>query len=251
MIPSESVSHPFPQVPIPAELLAVADGPIELVWLNDAGGYTARVDGVVGLGAGSYYVKWNPRDTGLSLATEAKRMEWLTTTDHPTARVVDFRDSAQGELLISEDLGATSAVFPEWVRQPDIALRAIAEGLRRLHRLPPDGCPFSWSAESRLDSITNEETRERLSDVPPIDRLVVCHGDACAPNTLVNRDGSFAATIDLENLGVADRWADLAVTIMSLDWNYPQYDQKVFWETYGVEPDLERMAYYRALWDAE
>lgn len=236
---------------MPKELLALADGPIELVWLNDAGGYTARMDGVIGLGPGSYYVKWNPRSTSLSLAAAAKRMEWLEATGHPTARVVDLRRSEGGELLISEDLEATSAVFPEWVQQPDIALRAVAEGLRRLHSLPTENCPFSWSVEERLKSVADRETREKLRDAPDIDRLVVCHGDACAPNTLINQDGSFAATIDLENLGVADRWADLAVAVMSFDWNYPRYDQTVFWETYGAELDPKRMEYYRALWDAE
>ena len=46
---------------------------------------------------------------------------------------------------------------------------------------------------------------------PRIDRLVVCHGDACAPNTLLHDDGRFAAHVDLGSLGVADRWADIAV----------------------------------------
>jgi kanamycin kinase len=28
-----------------------------------------------------------------------------------------------------------------------------------------------------------------VTGAPLIDRLVVCHGDACAPNTLINDDG--------------------------------------------------------------
>ena len=56
---------------------------------------------------------------------------------------------------------------------------------------------------------------------PPIDRLVVCHGDACAPNTLIDDDGRCCGHVDLDALGVADRWADLAVATMSLEWNYP------------------------------
>ena len=47
-----------------------------------------------------------------------------------------------------------------------------------------------------------------------IDRLVVCHGDACAPNTLLD-DGTVAAHVDLGALGLADRWADLAVAAWS------------------------------------
>ena len=45
---------------------------------------------------------------------------------------------------------------------------------------------------------------------PALD-LVVCHGDACNPNFLLADDGNFTGYVDLGGLGVADRWADLAV----------------------------------------
>ena len=51
---------------------------------------------------------------------------------------------------------------------------------------------------------------ELAADIPPVDRLVVCHGDACAPNTLLTDDGRWSGHVDLGQLGVADRWADLA-----------------------------------------
>src|SRR6185436_6775330 len=84
-----------------------------------------------------------------------------------------------------------------------------------------------------------------LLDHPPIDRLVVCHGDACAPNTLLDDDGEWSAHVDLGDLGVADRWADLAVATWSTEWNYgPGYDGLVY-VGYGIAPDAERIAYYR------
>ena len=61
---------------------------------------------------------------------------------------------------------------------------------------------------------------ERLADLPPDDVLVACHGDACAPNTLIGDDGRWTAHVDLGCLGAADRWADLAVASWSLTWNY-------------------------------
>jgi kanamycin kinase len=53
-------------------------------------------------------------------------------------------------------------------------------------------------------------------------------------------------------LGVADRWADLAVATLSLSWNYPGrlWDAE-FFASYGVEPDPARIDYYRRLWQAE
>lgn len=50
---------------------------------------------------------------------------------------------------------------------------------------------------------------------------------------------------------MADRWADLAVMSLSLEWNYTGYDEADFWNAYGLEPDKQRIAYYRALWNAE
>lgn len=77
----------------------------------------------------------------------------------------------------------------------------------------------------------------------------MCHGDACVPNTLLHDNGAFAAHVDLGSLGVADRWADLAVAAWSTEWNYgPGFDETVY-AAYGIAADRERIAYYRLLWD--
>ena len=76
--------------------------------------------------------------------------------------------------------------------------------------LPVDSCPFSWAAEDRLVGIRRQvsdgrlgqacwpsareplsagRALELLADIPPADLLVVCHGDSCAPNTLLTGDG--------------------------------------------------------------
>jgi kanamycin kinase len=89
-----------------------------------------------------------------------------------------------------------------------------------------------------------------LAPPPPIDRLVVCHGDTCAPNTLIDDDGRFSANVDFGRLGAADRWADLAVATMSIGWNCGNVDEQLLWDAYGIEPDKDRIEYYRALWNA-
>ncbi len=111
--------------------------------------------------------------------------------------------------LHTAGLPGRSAVDPHWVAESaDRGARDQASGCALLHdRLPLDDCPFGpppWVT----------------AIAPPIDRLVVCHGDACAPNTLIDDDGRFYGHVDLGDLGVADRWADLAVATLSLSWNY-------------------------------
>ncbi|MFT4147469.1 MAG: aminoglycoside 3'-phosphotransferase [Micrococcaceae bacterium] len=246
-----SLSRPFPTAAIPEQLSRIAKDHMKLVWINELGGTTAYFNGIKGLAEGNYYAKWNPKSSGLSLETEVEKSYWLASTGHPTSHIVDFQKYHDGELLITQDEGATSAVFPQWVQQPQKALTAIAQGLRLLHSLPAENCPYTWSLEERLKEVKDDSKRTQLKNTAPeIDKMVVCHGDACAPNTLLNKDGKFAATIDVEQLGVADRWADLAVATMSLTWNYSEYDETIFWESYGLEPDNDRIEYYRALWNA-
>jgi kanamycin kinase len=223
--------------------LAGAD--VTLVWLNEAGGLTGRVDG-----ADPRYIKWNPAGSGESLAAEADRLRWLEGK-HPAPAVVDLVDANGAELLMTSALPGISAVDDVWVERPDDAIRAIAGGLRLLHALPVNDCPFDWGVAARIGEAEANglSVPAPLRDPPTVDRLVVCHGDPCAPNTLIGERGQFVANVDFGRLGVADRWADLAVATMSLDWNYDGYDEQIFWDTYGVAPDQERIGYYRQLWN--
>jgi kanamycin kinase len=80
--------------------------------------------------------------------------------------------------------------------------------------------------------------------------LVVCHGDACSPNTLIGDDGQWSAHVDLGALGTGDRWADLAVAAMSTEWNYGPGWEGALLKAYGISADPARLAYYRELWNA-
>jgi kanamycin kinase len=115
-----------------------------------------------------------------------------------------------------------------------------ADRLRMLHdALPVDSCPW---------------VRTDFGDAPPVDRLVVCHGDACAPNTVIDAHGGCCGHVDLGALAVADRWADLAIATLSLAWNYATAHQAHLeddlLEPYGIDRDGVRIDYYRRLWQA-
>lgn len=110
--------------------------------------------------------------------------------------------------------------------------------------------PAAWDPAHRRLGVAGALTL--LADVPPDDRLVVCHGDGCAPNTLLTDDGRFSGHVDLGDLGdlgVADRWADLAVAAWSTEWNYGLGWEGLLLDAYGVSADRGRMRYYRLLWD--
>src|SRR3984893_6249050 len=105
----------------------------------------------------------------------------------------------------------------------------------------------AWNPEHRHLGL--DQALELLADPPPIDRLVVCHGDACAPNTLVGEDGGCSGHVDLGQLGVADRWADIAIATWSTIWNHGPSSPDRLQNRYVTAAHLERTAYYRLLWD--
>ena len=246
-------------VVVPAAVAALAGArPVRPVWRNVLGGLTFELTD-----SPRSFVKFAPKGTNLPLARETERLAWAARYT-PVPQVLATGSDKSGIWLQTAALTGVSAVHPDFLKNPGKAVTAIAEGLRALHdRLPVADCPYTWSVEDRLRNNTldlsgahpihrelpADEAIKRANDPPPIDRLVVCHGDSCAPNTLIGPDGRWSGHVDLADLGVADRWADLAVASWSLSWNYGDGWEDRFFAAYGIDPDPARIAYYRLLWD--
>jgi kanamycin kinase len=242
----EPVSIPLEGVEVPARVHALARGSrLEPVWLNEIGGTTFRSDD-------GRYIKHGPRNAESSFAGEAERLRWAGAYA-PVPAVLDEGGDATHEWLVTAALPGSSAVGARWMTDAATAVRAVGEGLRALHdALPVADCPFDWGVPARIANAAGRGIRvpDALRHPPPIDRLVACHGDACCPNTLIGDDGRWIGHVDLGALGVADRWADIAVASMSTTWNYGEGWEDALIEAYGVEPDRERLSYYRELWNA-
>jgi kanamycin kinase len=234
--------------------------PARLVWLNEIGGLTVEA----GHGDERFFVKWSPLD---DLGDEADRMRWAAPFT-PVPKVLDHGSDDDGWWLVTAPLPGLSAVDRRWKDSPEVAVTAIGEGLRALHdALPVASCPFGWSATERLSRAENlhldpaswhsehqSMTPQQALDVltatmPAEDDLVVCQGDACAPNTLIGDDGRWSGHVDLGHLGVSGRWADIAIATWSTDWNYGPGWERTLLDAYGIAPDPERTRYYRLLWD--
>lgn len=236
------------------------------VWENELGGLTFEI----GADPERNFVKWTPAASGIDLQQEVDRLNWAGRYS-PVPRVLDQGADEEGSWIVTAALSGRNAVSNRWSAEPSMAVAAIGRGLRELHEaLPVASCPFDWSVAGRLENARRradsghiDPTRwhevhtplgvgaalERLAAAPPVDRLVVCHGDACAPNTMLHEDGSWSGHVDLGELGIADRWADLAVATWSTEWNYGPGWQVPLLDAYGVDPDPDRIGYYRLLWD--
>ncbi|MDZ8200980.1 aminoglycoside 3'-phosphotransferase [Microbacterium sp. SSW1-59] len=243
------MSIPDAGEPVPSRVRAIAGGAgLTPVWRNAIGGVTFRTDD-------GRYVKYGPRNAETSMREEAERLAWAGAFT-PVPHVLDVGGDARSEWLVTVALPGESAVAPRWTGDParaGIAVRAVGSGLRALHdALPVASCPFDWGVESRVADAARRGIRlpDALRRAPRIDRAVVCHGDACSPNTVIDDNGRVTGHVDLGALGVADRWADIAVAAMSTEWNYGPGWEATLLDAYGTAPDPERQAYYRALWNA-
>jgi streptomycin 3"-kinase len=209
------------------------------------------------------------------LAAERDRIIWLAGTGLPGATVVDWlemphADDAGACLLTSAVPGVPGDTLPP--SSHERAMRGLGEVLRELHGLTD--CPFERPLASVIETaadvvrrgavnpqfLTDEWRRldpaELLAQVvterPDVESVlepVVCHGDACLPNVFFDPD-TLAVTglIDLGRLGVADRYSDLALTLIQFHDEWCADDPGPFLQAYGLpNPDPRRLRFFRLL----
>jgi kanamycin kinase len=207
---------------------------------------------------------WHP-----SLSDERDRLTWAAPR-LPVPHVLRYGRDEGVEWLITTGLPGADAANC-CTAEPGALVSALARGLRDFHQIPVKACPFDFSLKSALRHVrkrvetglinpaldfhpehrhlTAEQALATVErDRPASEDLVVCHGDYCLPNALIQA-GRVTGYVDLGELGVADRWSDLAVATWSVTWNLGSGWEQEFLSSYGVSPDHERIAYYRLLYD--
>jgi kanamycin kinase len=204
-----------------------------------------------------------------SLRAESERMIWAVAY-LPVPIVVALEESGGTTILVTEALPGRDATDPLWRDDRPALVHALGRGLRRFHdAVGEEWCPFRFDLDHALDHVerrveagtiagnfhdihadlTAEAALDRLLDTRPADEdFVVCHGDYCAPNVLLE-GRRVTGYVDLGELGVADRWWDVAVGAWSAGWNFGEEHEVRFYEGYGIAPDPERIRFYRLLYD--
>lgn len=239
-------------------VLAYAYGPETPTW---------RLDGPSGE---RRFLKVAPirRDPGL--AAERVRMEWAAGR-LPVPAVLDSGTDGKIEWLLTAALPGVDATAPELLSAPISVVPILARGLRAIHETPANDCPFVFRIPTALARarrrvaaglvdpaddlhpehrhLTPKQAVEVLEATRPgTEDLVLCHGDYCFPNVLIEGD-RVVGYVDLGEMGLADRWWDLAVATWSVTWNAGPGWERLFLESYGIAPDDARIAFYRLLYD--
>lgn len=213
------------------------------------------------------------------LADEHSRSVWLNQTAIPSAPVHDWRATDAGACLSTRAvLGVpASALDASALRR---AWPSIVVAVRALHDLATDRCPFDRTLSQMMplarasvaeDRVVVGFLPEALQRTPPTQilaqieaelpvhlaqersQLVVCHGDLCLPNILVDpATGQVTALIDLGRLGTADAYGDIALLLATARQTWSdeamarRADQE-FAEIYGTDLDAERRDFYLRL----
>ncbi|MEV5963160.1 aminoglycoside 3'-phosphotransferase [Kribbella sp. NPDC051952] len=206
----------------------------------------------------------------VALREERDRAEWLASTGFPGATVIDWVESADGACLMTSAVpGVPGDALPPASRT--VAADRLGRALKDLHSLPE--CPFERPLASVIAQaedvvrrgavnpafLTDEwrllDPSELLARVvaerPYVESVlepVVCHGDACLPNVFFDPETlDVTGLIDLGRLGVADRYSDLALTVIQMhdEWSA---DPAPLFEGYGlVDLDRRRLEFFRLL----
>ena len=213
------------------------------------------------------------------LAAERDRNVWLNQTAIPSALVLDWRETGAGACLVTQALPGVPASDLD---APDLqrAWPSIAAAVRALHELATDRCPFERTLREMMGlaratvaegRVVVEFLPMTLQRTPPTRileqielelpvrlaqervELVVCHGDLCLPNVVVDRtSGNVTGLIDLGRLGTADPYGDIALLLATARETWTDETMACradheFAEGYGTELDPDRQDFYLRL----
>lgn len=198
----------------------------------------------------------------------------------PVPRVYAY-ETAEGKsyLLMSKCPGEMSCAR-EYMEQPAVLCRLLAEGLKKLWSVDVSDCPSDQRLSRKLeqaayniekglvdmDNVEPDTFGEKgfqspahllqwLRENRPEEEPVLSHGDYCLPN-LFGDGERITGYIDLGRSGIADKWCDIALCYRSLSHNYsgkyhrgggngfPDYDDLALFRELGIEPDWKKIRYY-------
>lgn len=213
------------------------------------------------------YLKIDPHASKSSLSREKQKLDWLRNQLPVPETLIYAEDENHSYLLLSEIPGAPAT---DDSLKTDL-LHVIEEsvnGLKMIHDLPIENCPFNErltrkienARERMLKGLVDEEDfddqrrgrtaedlfGELIATQPTDEDLVFTHGDYCAPNIILDNE-KLSGFVDWANAGVADRYQDLALLTRSVRYNFGEEWEKSVFEIYGVEPDWNKIRFYRLL----
>ena len=203
-------------------------------------------------------------------------MRWLENK-LPVPRVLCYEYDAERQYLLMSRMPGKMACDAYYLERPEELAARLAEAIRMLWSIDVSDCPRSRDLEVELrearfrvenhlvdmDGVEPttfgaggfkdpEHLLDWLEHNRPDYEPVLSHGDLCLPNIFID-NGKISGFIDLGDMGIGDKWRDIALCYRSLRWNaegvyggnvYPDTRAETLFEALGIVPDLEKIRYY-------
>ncbi len=203
-------------------------------------------------------------------------MYWLQEIA-PVPKILCHEICGGSSYLLMSRMPGKMACDPEYLQQPEILAHALADSLHFLWSVNTDGCPRNrtlnalleearYNVEHDLVDLDNVDpdtfTRFRdpahllqwLEEHRVASHPVLAHGDHCLPNIFLE-NGKFRGYIDIGDMGIGEKWRDIALCWRSLRDNlqgkyggkqYP-YDPNRLFDALGIIPDWNQIHYHLLL----
>lgn len=229
---------------------------------------------------GAAFAKISLGEGAAQLEGERQRTEWLAPFGVGSATVLDWHVSSEGACLVTRTVeGVPASDLTAFELRK--AWPSIAERVKALHEIPAAECPFARSLSTMFGRAADVVARNAVNPdfldpehqgIPPamlLDRLraelperlaqeardlVVCHGDACLPNFMVDPETlRCTGLIDLGRLGTADRYVDFSLLLGNARESWAGVEDALaartdLFKIHGiVAPDDERLGFYLRL----
>ncbi|MEK4361497.1 aminoglycoside 3'-phosphotransferase [Paenibacillus sp. FSL M8-0212] len=236
-----------------------SDDKVTFVWENIAQTfYIQSVD------RRNKYLKIQLAGLAESLKEQSDKLKWCKNK-LPVPEVIDHGISGEYEYLITLELSGLDASSETVKNNPTEIVEIVAHGLRTIHEISIEDCPFDKSMKQLMKIIKTKYQRGLLnssldeSNVHGLieelevyfsdgqEDLVFTHGDFSMPNVIINNK-RIEGYLDLGNCGVADRYYDLAVAENSIIRNYGITYIELFHNSYGLNKvDRQRIENYKLI----
>ena len=132
------------------------------------------------------------------LLREKEKMDFLNNCNIPGIKSVLFLEEKDKSYNLMTYLKGYSLIDKRFIDNPELLIDVLVNVIKVLRSLDNTNCPFKSTDNEGNDFV---------------------HGDLCLPNIYVDENNNFAGFIDLDNLGLGDKWYDYSWLLWSLSYN--------------------------------
>ena len=203
-------------------------------------------------------------------------MRWLDGK-LPVPKALAYEKDEEYQYLLMSRVKGRMSCDSYYMEQPEVLVKCLSDAMKMLWAVDVSDCPRNRNLDAELkearyrvenDLIDMDDAEPNtfgegsfkdpmelltwLENNKPEYEPVLSHGDFCLPNIFIE-DGKFSGFIDLSDMGVGDKWRDIALCYRSLRWNsegayggnvYPDVRSEKLFDALGVEPNMEKIRYY-------